>query len=243
MVLSFNNFGSRISIHGTEELGSDSFTKRDTLDFFQLLTFLHLHASFSFLLDLIDTLADFFHGNRALFLLFGLCFWRFVCAYDSAAVNAADNIEHFVVFFKLFERPRTLDEASLSVAQLPKLVVTPEEECAELKRSECVATTTAQLIDHKRPLVGAIIQLRDVRHEAEVVQVRRPVDPQLASKIVSATIDKLVDRFVILQDLCLDDCVFLTSCRVYDEFVFKFTQELGRLKNGMDRIVRVLVAL
>lgn len=143
MVLSFNNFGSRISIHDTEELGSDAFTKRDTLDFFLLLCLLNLHASFSLLLDLIDTLTDFVHGNRALFLLFGLCLWRFMCADDSIAVNAADDIEHFVVFLKLLEGPWTLDEASLSIAQLTKLVVSPEEKCAELKRNKRVATAAA----------------------------------------------------------------------------------------------------
>lgn len=80
--------------------------------------------------------------------------------YNCTAVDAADNVEHIVVLFKLLERPGTFDEAALAVAELTELIVTPEEKRSVLEASQCMATATTQVVDMQRTAGGgrAIIQ-------------------------------------------------------------------------------------
>ena len=64
----------------------------------------------------------------------------------SAAVNATDNIHHIVVFFELFEWPRTFNKRTLAITQLTELVIAPEEESAVIKASQSVPFSRTQII-------------------------------------------------------------------------------------------------
>jgi hypothetical protein len=86
-------------------------------------------------MDLADTLADLVHRNYTLRLLLLLIFGRFVGNNDSTAIDTADNIKNVVIFFELFEWPRTFNERTFAVSQLAEFVIAPKEKSPVVKAS------------------------------------------------------------------------------------------------------------
>jgi hypothetical protein len=117
------------------QLCPNAFRKRLSFVFFVILLSLHLHARFSLLMDLADTLTDLVHRDYTLRLLLILSLGRFMGNNYSAAVDTADNIKYVVIFFELFEWPRTFNERTFAVSQLAKFVVTPKEKSPVVKAS------------------------------------------------------------------------------------------------------------
>jgi hypothetical protein len=85
-------------------------------------------------MDLADTLADLVHRDYTLRLLL-LIFGRFVGNNNSTAIDTADNIKNVVIFFELFEWPRTFNERTFAVSQLAKFVIAPKEKSPVVKAS------------------------------------------------------------------------------------------------------------
>jgi hypothetical protein len=86
-------------------------------------------------MDLADTLADLVHRDYTLRLLLLFIFERSVGNNYSAAIDTADNIKNVVIFFELFEWPRTFNERTFAVSQLAKFVIAPKEKSPVVKAS------------------------------------------------------------------------------------------------------------
>lgn len=126
------------------QLHPKSFCDWGSLSFLLLLTGLSLHASFRLLVDLIYALAYLSHCDDSLFLL--LLLRRLVSTYYCTAIDPADYIKHVVIFLELLERPRALNERSFSIAELPKLIVSPEEKSPVFEPSQGMSLAAAQVI-------------------------------------------------------------------------------------------------
>ena len=66
---------------------------------------------------------------------------------DCAVINAAYDILNVVLPLELALGEGTLEEATLLVAQLPELVVSPDEERAIVESGHTVTATTSQIVD------------------------------------------------------------------------------------------------
>lgn len=84
----------------------------------------------------------------------------------STATNPTNDVEDVVVFLKFFKWPWAFNEASLSITQLPELVVAPEEESPILESRKRMPSSAAQMTDLTRLLIRVIsvIKLRNIRH-------------------------------------------------------------------------------
>ena len=119
--------------------------------------------------------------DGSLFLLLLLGDWRQVLDNDRTVINAADHMLHVVTSLELALREGALEEATLLVAKLTELVVSPHEEGSIVEGRGAVAAAASEVRDLERNVLIEIHEARDVLHEDKVLHMRHAIDAQLTS--------------------------------------------------------------
>jgi hypothetical protein len=108
-----------------------------------------------------------------------------------------------------------------------------------------VSPTADKLLDQEWRvlLINLTIELTNVLHQREVLQVWRAINAQLSLQIIAASIDVLTDGFIVLSQLSDSDCVFLTCRYVHDILAFECATQSYRTEDGLLGVVWIHVQI